>query len=338
VDGGQTCNFCHSGLDFRSGTNGIIFPDDVLLNDQDIKVPQLRNLYKKTGFLDQAGAVNTRGFGFTHDGGFDNLFRFLQLPVFNFAGTPTVANNNRRDVEAFLHAFDTGVAPAVGFEITFHGANNDDAFLGAQVDTLRQQRQLNYCDLIAKGRVAGVPRGWEYVGADLWRPDVAGEPDIPTATLIALAGTGTEVTIRGVPNGAGTRMGIDRDRDGYRDGEERAAGSDPGNPLSTPDNVGVGPGADARFRFRAIAPNPSRDGAELRFTLGARARVTAIAYDVMGREVRRIADGVWLEAGAQSLRWDGRLGDGTPAPAGLYFVRLATERGDRATRTLVRMH
>jgi YVTN family beta-propeller protein len=336
VDGGQTCNFCHAATDFGSGTNGIIFPDDVLLDDQDIKVPQLRNLYKKTGFSDQPGAVNTRGFGFTHDGGIDNLFRFLQLPVFNF-GIPAVANGHRRDVEAFLHAFDTGVAPAVGFQITFHGANNADPFLATQLDTLKQQRQVNYCDLVAKGRIDGMPRGWEYIGGDQWRADVAGEANLSTAALIALAAAGTEVTITGVPNGAGTRMGVDRDRDGHRDGDERLAGSDPGNPLSTPGNVAVGPGADMRFAFRAITPNPARDGVELRFTLASRSRVTAIAYDVMGRESRRIADGVWLEAGPQALRWDGRHADGTVAPAGVYFVRVATDRGERATRMLVRV-
>jgi hypothetical protein len=258
--------------------------------------------------------------------------------VFNFGANQVVADNSRRDVEAFLHAFDTGVAPAVGFQITYHGGNNDDAFLASQLDTLKQQRQVNYCDLVAKGRVGGMPRGWEYIGSDQWRPDVVTEANLSTADLVALAGPGAEVTITGVPNNAGTRMGIDRDRDGYRDGDELAAGSDPGNPLSTPANVAVAPGgAGARFAFRAITPNPARAAVELRFALAARSRVSAMAYDVMGREVKRIADGVWLDAGPQALRWDGRREDGADASAGVYFVRVETDRGDHATRVMVRV-
>jgi hypothetical protein len=37
-----------------------------------------------------------------------------------------------------------------------------------------------------------------------------------------------------VPPGSGRRIGIDRDLDGALDGDERAAGSDPADPTSTP--------------------------------------------------------------------------------------------------------
>ena len=39
--------------------------NDLRGTSQDLKVPQLRNLYKKTGFTDQIGAVNKRGFGYS---------------------------------------------------------------------------------------------------------------------------------------------------------------------------------------------------------------------------------------------------------------------------------
>src|SRR5204863_17890 len=71
------CNDCHTGTNFGPGTNGQIINHTALQEAQDMKVPQLRNLYKKTGFTDQPGVVNKRGFGFTHNGAVDNLFDFL---------------------------------------------------------------------------------------------------------------------------------------------------------------------------------------------------------------------------------------------------------------------
>jgi len=331
VDGGQTCNFCHT---VPAGTNGQIFPDDVLLEDQDIKVPQLRNMYKKTGFADVPGATNKRGFGFTHDGGIDNLFNFLLAPVFNFAAGAT-GTNQRRDVEAFLHAFDTGMAPAVGHQITFDGTNNGNTELRARVDTLRGQFPGG-AELIAKGRVASQPRGWLYIGGDLWRPDKAAEPDLSTTQLIALAARGREVTITGAPPGSGNRLGLDRDRDSYPDGDEEDAGSDPGNPASTPLNAGVSGPRDQGVRVSGVRPNPFRDATELSFTLGRPGPVSVTVYDVLGRETRSVARGLWLDAGPQSVRWDGRTRDGALASAGVYFVRLDAA-GGHWSRVVVRV-
>jgi len=47
---------------------------------------------------------------------------------------------------------------------------------------------------------------------------------------------------------------------------------------------------------------------------------------VLGREVRAVARGTKLEAGPQHLVWDGRDAGGRETGAGVYFVRLKTER------------
>jgi YVTN family beta-propeller protein len=325
VDGGLTCNNCHGATNFGPGTNGQIIDDAALQEDQDIKIPQLRNLYQKTGFTDQAGVTNKRGFGFIHDGSMDNLFDFLHFPGFNF-GTGPGADATRRDVESFLLSFDTGMPPAVGRQITFFGSNNNNPGLLATLDTLETQQAGGTIDLIAKGRVSGEPRGWLRQSGN-WISDKQAEAPISTATLRAMAAAGSEITITGVPAGNGTRMGIDRDRDTYRDGDERVAHSDPADPASTPASVGVPVGAGAGFAFRAIGPNPFRDVAELQFTLGAGSRVDATVYDLMGRTVRTIARRQSFEAGAQSLRWDGRDQSGHAVGTGVYFVRLATAGG-----------
>ncbi|HEY2956485.1 MAG TPA: beta-propeller fold lactonase family protein [Candidatus Eisenbacteria bacterium] len=338
VDGGAlTCNQCHGAGSFGPGTNGQIIDRFALQEAQDMKVPQLRNMYKKTGFTDQPGAVNKRGFGFTHNGAVDNLFDFLQFPGFNFGSPQSAADAKRRDVEQFLLCFDTGIAPAVGCEVTFAGANDSDPTLVARLDTLAGQAGLGYCDLVAKGRVSGQPRGWLYVGGGMWRPDKQAEGDIATATLRALGGPGSEVTVRGVPPGSGTRMGLDRDRDGYRDGDELDAGSDPGNPRSTPANVAVEPAAAREeFALRSIGPNPFRSGLEVAFTLGRAGAVDLAVYDALGREVRAVARGMRFDAGPQSLAWDGRDARGREAGAGIYFVRLRTERATW-TRVVMRV-
>jgi hypothetical protein len=132
-------------------------------------------------------------------------------------------------------------------------------------------------------------------------------------------------------------MGVDQDRDGFLDGDERDAGSDPANPASTPGSVAVGERSGApAFAFRALAPNPFRNATEARFSLGRAGRVDAAVYDIMGREVRPLARGLWLGAGPQTLRWDGGDRDGRPAAAGVYFVRVRAA-GGAWTGPVVRM-
>ena len=332
LDGPLNCVDCHSEVNFAPGTNRLTIPAAVLTESQDLKVPQLRNLYKKTGFSSAPGVFNRRGFGYTHDGSNDNLFDFLHFPRFTFTSDP-----QRRDMEAYLMSFDSGMAPAVGYQLTFDGGNNTDATAIATMDTLEGQAALNYCDLIAKGRLGGMPRGWEFAGAGLWNSDLTGDPPITSAQLRALGGLGSELTVTGVPKGSGHRMGVDRDRDSYLDGDELAVGSDPGNPLRTPLTLGIpqAPTA-ARFGVRAVRPNPFRDAADVDFTLGRRSPVSLAVYDLLGRRVRQVARETWLDAGPHTLRWDGRLESGAHAAVGVYFVRLETE-GGRFSRTLVRV-
>ncbi len=329
VDGGR-CMDCHS---LPTGTNQMMVPDNALLSDQDMKVPQLRDLYRKVGFTDAPATVNKSGVGFTHDGAVDRLFTFLQFPLFNF-GPPAVANDNRRDVEAFLFSFDTGLSPAVGFQVTFDGTSNPTG--ESQVDTLKTVYTNNRCDIVAKGRVSGQPRGWVYVGGDQWDPDKLAEPNLTTAQLLALAtGPGSAVTVTGVPKDCGTRMGVDRDRDTYLDGDELDAGSDPGHPLSTPVTVGVGDDrGGSAFAFERVSPSLTRGPTEVVFSLGRAGRVDVVVFDVLGRTTRSLARGAYFAAGRQRIAWDGRRDDGSAAGAGVYFVNVRTD-GGRWTKPVV---
>ncbi len=63
-------------------------------------------------------------------------------------------------------------------------------------------------------------------------------------------------------------------------------------------------------------PNPLASAATVRFGLPAAGAVTLVAYDVLGREVARLAEGV-REAGWHRARFDA-----SDLPSGLYVVRL----------------
>lgn len=94
-----------------------------------------------------------------------------------------------------------------------------------------------------------------------------------------------------------------------------------GMPVTAP-WLGVEPGPRAGvFALARPWPNPARGVLRASFALSAPARVRARVLDVSGRVVTTLADGAFA-AGEHALLWDGRTRGGTPAPAGVYFVRV----------------
>jgi hypothetical protein len=92
-------------------------------------------------------------------------------------------------------------------------------------------------DLVVKGFKDGLPRGWFFDRiSGSFLSDRQSETFTPV-TLRALAFSGAEQTYTVVPRGAGRRMGIDRDGDGYLDRDELDFGSDPANALSRATNT-----------------------------------------------------------------------------------------------------
>jgi hypothetical protein len=72
------------------------------------------------------------------------------------------------------------------------------------------------CDLVVKGSVGGVERGWVRESSGLFRDDT--NTTISDAALRALAGTEGPLTYTCAPPGSGARMGTNRDEDGALDG------------------------------------------------------------------------------------------------------------------------
>jgi DNA-binding beta-propeller fold protein YncE len=253
-----TCDSCHKldpnanpgtakpGLFGSSGLTSFDF------NPQLFKAPHLRNLYQKVGMFGRAedpgflGGDNgfkgdqVRGFGFLNDGSMDTVFRFVHGISFSEQGNGPDSNSipdgpegerQRRQLEAFILAFPTNMAPVVGQQITLKAAS--PAEVGARVNVLRQRADAGECDLVAKTEISDAEAGFLYVGSGLFVTDHRGQPPINEATLRSLA-TGRPVTYTCVPPGSGERIGVDRDGDGYWDGDERQAHTDPADPDSRP--------------------------------------------------------------------------------------------------------
>ena len=78
-----------------------------------------------------------------------------------------------------------------------------------------------------------------------------------------------------------------------------------------------------------VYPNPLSDTATLRYALGERAALRVAVYDVLGREVARLADG-FVPAGVHTVSIDARTW-----PSGVYVIRLETEGVVRTQRVTV---
>jgi len=216
LDGGLlSCNACHSASPgFRSGTSNLIIPGLLLQESQDFKVPQLRGLYQKLGLQNSTGE-QLSGFGFIHDGSIDTLLDFLRLPVFTFR-----SDNDRRDVEAFVLAFDSGLAPAVGLQVTLNADNKLSPAVADRINLLMSQANGGNCDLVVKGIYGGAHRGFVYVGNGVFQPNRQSESPLSFQVLMQAADSGSELTFTGTPVGYGRRLGIDRNGDGKLDGDE----------------------------------------------------------------------------------------------------------------------
>jgi hypothetical protein len=174
-----TCNGCHT-LDATQGFFGAGGNQSFENLPQIVKIPHLRNLYDKVGmfgapavgFYGAADSGNlgnqVRGFGFTGDGSTDTVFRFLTATVFNPTGNSGFPQTNpdgaRRDMEQFLLAFDSDLAPIVGQQVTLTSTNS--AAVGPRIDLLISRAseqftskslggQVMECDLIVHVALGG---------------------------------------------------------------------------------------------------------------------------------------------------------------------------------------
>ena len=289
-----------------------------------LKIPHLRNMHEKGGF-DMTQQLNTRGFGFVHDGAVDTVARFIGEPVFSLQNDQEVA-----DMLAFMLAFPgsdlpEGSAtnllepPGTPSKDTHAGVGRQTTLVDAGAPAPGQLTLLGdmlaladagAVDVVVHGVQGGLDRGYVYLGGGQFQSDRAADT-VAAATLQAGAAPGSELTYTVVPEGSGTRLGVDRDLDGAFDRDELDAGSDPADPLSLPGAVtDVHVAAfDLAVVSRLVGPGPAPGAGGLRVqTAGQkhRAEATLRVEDDQGQPVA----GVLV-----SVNWSG-----TTAAPGLSAV------------------
>ena len=225
-----TCNGCHE-VDPTEGEFGTSKHASFEGIQQIFKIPHLRNMYTKVGmfgFPRQTFFNNStngfqgpqvRGFGFTNEGSVDTLFRFFNAVVFNpqiNAGFPLInPNATRRNVEQYVLAFDTDLAPIVGQQVTLTSANS--SAVGARITLMEQRSGASFtskvlggttteCDLVAKVVVNGTAKGFLFDPTSGNFFDSGGNSTSDAALRGLAATAGQEVTFTAVPPGSGSRI------------------------------------------------------------------------------------------------------------------------------------
>jgi DNA-binding beta-propeller fold protein YncE len=245
----NACVTCHAidpdaNAEFGEGIPGFFGSDGryILFEvPQPMKIPHLRNMYQKVGMFgmpqvpiiypgdnDPTGD-QVRGFGYLNDGAEDTIFRFMQTIGFDqqsgfshngFDDGPGGDGVQRRhQVEAYLMAFDTNLAPIVGQQVTV--TNHNAAAAISRLNLMLSRADQGECEVVAKMRILAEELGFLYVGANQFLPSRQALGPFSKWALLSLGPIfQRDLTFTCVPPGSGERIGIDRDEDGIRDGDE----------------------------------------------------------------------------------------------------------------------
>jgi YVTN family beta-propeller protein len=226
--GQVNCEGCHH---LPSGTNRLINFENIQVG-RDMKTAHLRNLYQKVGRFNAPGQ-QVSGYGLLHDGTFDTVANFLRLDTFFFPGkTQEEKDVTRRLLQSYIVAFDTGMAPAVGRQLTVSDELREDE--RSLIHLLMTRAAVGDCDLTARGWEGTALRGWLYRSGVFQGDRRAEAPLQLDALLVRYRKNREPMTLTCVPPGDGVRSALDRDLDGSWDGDEILHGSDPADAASVP--------------------------------------------------------------------------------------------------------
>lgn len=248
IEGGFTCEGCHT-LKPEEGLFGTDGQQSFENEIQIIKIPQLRNVYTKVGAFGTTptsrnnAAHNTeaadrfdfmgdqvKAFGLLHDGAEDTVESFMSATVFDDNGLGAGFQNRqqRLDVQEFVLAFDSDLAPIVGQQVSVVRGNTaaeDRAkLLLARADKTFKSKilggRVKESDVVVKGSVDGKEKGYLYTGKTWWGAYTFKSDTNRTVRYLSrlLSEFDGPATFTAVPPGSGHRIGLDRDLDGTLNG------------------------------------------------------------------------------------------------------------------------
>jgi len=218
------CSACHL---LPSGTsNNIDSPSNVGSN-QPLKDAPLRTTYQRNYFTPIPGGVSLTGFGLGSDGSLHDLpiGHPYSLHILDDIDRPlALRQKEKRDLTAFILAFDTGTAPAVGHQLTFSTSDISNVSKLAQLAILESQASLGEFTeiaVVAEGIFQGEPRSLHYdVSISRYVSDREEESPLEAVTLLGMMAEEDVMTFLGVPISRILRLSTDRNLNGVPDRSE----------------------------------------------------------------------------------------------------------------------
>jgi DNA-binding beta-propeller fold protein YncE len=263
VQGSLTCASCHT---LPSGSSGEIVLESAGGMTRSANVPALRGVSDKVSSRivlgGDYGARSTLGAGLTHGGAIPSVKEafFNSKPIggghHNFALSPQEAHQ----IEGFLSALDTGIAPCAAFMVTAN-ADNWASVATHELPMLHDAAVHGHCDLVFHRVPAMI--GTQVVNRSGLYDPLSANYRVASASagrmeeqaLLAEAASGSPVTFIGVPIGMGESQALDRDVDGLFDLDEVAAQTDMED--SDTDGDGFADGYEIAHGSDPLQPNAS---------------------------------------------------------------------------------
>ncbi len=97
---------------------------------------------------------------------------------------------------------------------------------------------------------------------------------------------------------------------------------------------GIHGNSPIKLTIHPNAPNPFTEKTVIRYELSSDAHVILKIYDLTGRAVRTLVNGV-KKPGVYTTEWDGRDSHGKKVPSGAYFYQIQTENGNAGSKKMI---
>jgi hypothetical protein len=88
------------------------------------------------------------------------------------------------------------------------------------------------------------------------------------------------------------------------------------------------------FALHQNYPNPFNPVTTINYDLPEQAHVSIMIYDIMGREIRHLVNGI-QEPGFKTTIWDASNNLGEPVSAGMYLYRIQTDRFSKTMKMVL---